>query len=623
MIILNDRIKSDILTLFNKVSRDIEESKKFLNLLEHRLIDADDERLFLEFRYIIFENNNPQYVKLLFKVFHTIYREIAKLNRDNDSSQFLDILFLDFYDNVFLKKCIEMTKRKDRNEVIHKVLRHLSKHQEKVLHTNQLMIANISHEMRTALSAIDGYGKIIEENKFLDKDSKDYLKKIQQSTKTLTALVNDVLSISKLNSGQMEIEIEPFWVDEMMLQAISDVSEKAKSKGLELSYDIPMLSSAYYGDRHRIYEIVVNLLSNAIKYTPKGFVHISLKTLKDNSKYEVLYFDVKDSGLGISKDQQNSIFDPYKRYNNTEEGVGLGLYLSSQLAQNMGGKIELESTIGEGSIFSFQIRLKKNYCSKKPLDNLNIFLLQEYQTKSSDDAVKIKVDTLKQLGAEVSCYSNGRNFSNNLFAKREDRENYPDIVTIVTDNSDYFAYNELIGYIKHFKGYDSSTFIAERTLNNKLNYFNMVTKYEIPVSYYIDIANEKRKNDTLKKSNQNSIRVLAVDDIATNLELLKLFIKKEYPKVKLDLALCAKDALEYFKKEQYNLLLLDLKMPDIDGFMLYEKLKNIKELPVTYALTADAYKETHQRVEETGFDGILTKPLNIEKLYKLIKEVDR
>ena len=623
MIFLEENIKYKILKLFESVTSSEDESKTFLYYFEERLKDAEDKRLFLEFRYIIFENSDPEYVKLLFKVFHTIYREVAKLNRDNISSQFLDTLFLDFYDDVFLKKCIEMTKRKDRNEVIHKVLRHLSKHQEKVLHTNQLMIANISHEMRTALSAIDGYGRIIEYNKFLDKDSKDYLKKIQQSTKTLTALVNDVLSISKLNSGQMEIEIEPFWVDEMMLQAISDVSEKAKSKGLELSYDIPMLSSEFYGDRHRIYEIVINLLSNAIKYTSKGFVNISLKTFKDTNNYEVLHFNVKDSGLGISKDHQNTVFDPYRRYNNTEEGVGLGLHLSSQLSQKMGGNIELDSNLGVGSTFSFQIRLKKNSYSKKPLDGLNIFLLQEYQSKSSNDAIESKVDTLKHLGAKVSCYSSGKKFANELFSQKEKKDDYPNIIAIVTDDNDYLGYNELIGYIKHFGGYENSIFIAERTLNHKLHHFNMVTKYEMPVSYYIDIAHEKRKNDTVKQSNQNSIRILAVDDIATNLELLKLFIKKEYPKVKIDLAICATEALDYYSKNDYNLLLLDLKMPEIDGFMLFEKLKKFKELPVTYALTADAYKETHQRVEETGFDGILTKPLNIEKLYKLIKEVDR
>ncbi len=617
MIVLNKNIKVEILELFDSLSSNREESETFLHFLESRLTGDLDNRLFLELEYLVFYTNSHKYSTLVFKVFHTIYRKIATLNTDIQNNQFLDRLYLEFYEQVFLSKCIEMTRRLNTNTTIYRVLKHLSQHQEQTLNTNQLMIANISHDMRTALAAIEGYGNIINDDNTLSSSTYEYLTKMQQSTKTLSSLVEDILSISKFNSDQMEIEINPFWVDEIILQAINDLTQKAKDKGLEISYNIPMLSSQFYGDRHRIYEVVVNLISNAIKYTLKGFVKITLNVTNEDSDYPIFNFEVEDSGLGISKDEADTIFDPYKRHNNIENGVGLGLYISNQLAHKMDGKIELKSHVGVGSVFTFSLKLRKSSSEEKPLDGLIIYLLN-----NNNNNIYNRINTLKELGATVSYYKDSEKFSNKIFSKRKVNTNKVDMVIIIIDEKNYKEYDELIGYIKHFEQYSSTSFIVEGVANKKDTHFDTVNCYEIPLSYYIDKVSKKRKNRIVKSSSECSIRILAVDDMATNLELLKLFIKKEYPKVKLDLVLGAKEALEYYENKEYDLLFLDLKMPEIDGFMLYKKLNDVRKLPVTYALTADAYKETHERVNKTGFSGIITKPINIEKLYKIIREVD-
>ena len=623
MIVLDSTIREVVSEALKCVESDPMEHEELLGFLEAVLLDLEDQRFFLALCYRISMQNDPLFSHQLFETIHSVYRSLARYYRSEAPNKFLDRFFLEFFFKTYVVKSMESIKAQERAQTAQRVLRHLSMHQEKVLHTHQLMIANVSHEMRTSLAAIEGYGNIVQEEKNISpQGTKNYLDKIQTATKSLTALVGDILSISKLNSGQLEIEKQPFWIDEVMIQAIDSVIQKAHLKGLKFQYDIPMFSSQFYGDGHRIFEIVSNLLSNAVKYTPKGSVSLEvIKNMIDPQLVEFT-FAVEDSGVGLSEEEQESIFESYVRHNNTEEGLGLGLYISKQLAQRMGGELTVKSQKGQGSRFAFVVVLKRHPLDTTILQGLSFCFLEEYQSEKYQHHAMERFELFKSLGADIKKFSVGEKFSNELFIQRNSSTEHPDVVTIVTgQEAHYKGYDELIGYVKHFGRYEQTAFIAEgveRLSEEALSNFDRIFTQQAPLSYYISLAKAKIRKST--KTRKITTRILAVDDIATNLDLLRLFVKKRYPDVILDLALGAKEAIAYYEKEAYDLLLLDLKMPEIDGFKLYALLKEIKPLPATYALTADAYKQTHERVAETGFDGILTKPLVVDRLYQIIEE---
>jgi len=220
-------------------------------------------------------------------------------------------------------------------------------------------LATMSHEIRTPMNSIMGFAELASDLTAASQ-VKDYLSKITESTKWLLHIINDILDISKIEAGKMELESVPFSLEEVFLRCQSVILPIIKEKGLEFNvYAEPFIEKKLLGDPVRLYQVLINLLSNAVKFTSTGVVKLSLsvKSSKDNSV--IVYFEVKDTGIGMTSEQVDKVFGLFIQADSSTTrnygGTGLGLSITKNIVELMGGKLEVESLPGSGSTFSFEI----------------------------------------------------------------------------------------------------------------------------------------------------------------------------------------------------------------------------------------------------------------------------
>lgn len=223
-------------------------------------------------------------------------------------------------------------------------------------HEKERFLASMSHEIRTPMNAISGFTKILLEDDLTPKQ-KEQLTIIDKSTEHLNHILNDVLDFSKLKSGHLKLVNKPFNPKDTIMHCISLLEEKAKEKNIALTFEIVKFPEVVKGDPYRLLQILLNLTSNAIKFTEEGSVTIRLSSKKQNVSEEILYFDVVDTGIGITESKQNLVFNDFEQLETgmANKGTGLGLAITKRLVEFHGGEISLRSELGTGSTFSFFI----------------------------------------------------------------------------------------------------------------------------------------------------------------------------------------------------------------------------------------------------------------------------
>lgn len=280
-------------------------------------------------------------------------------------------------------------------------------------------LAMISHELRTPLNAILGMTQILQTKK-LNADAEEYVNIISSAGTSLLALVSDILDFARLEAGKLTFHSEPMNLLEMFEQSIHSMQYLAREKGLELKFDYNKnLSRKVLGDANRIRQVLVNLISNAIKFTESGYVAVMVN-VQDVNDYQIqLEVSVTDTGIGINTEKINSIFERFSQidsiYHRKHGGIGLGLAISKQLIENMGGKINAESEIGKGSKFSFSLSLQlQNNVENKGEDitTTNETSRAKYNKKIlvvEDNAINqmIAKIMLEEFSCEVDIIDNG------------------------------------------------------------------------------------------------------------------------------------------------------------------------------------------------------------------------
>jgi len=580
----------------------------FENLLQY-----DDQKFLYELHYEIFLRQDPEFT---YKVFRSLVSNFLYLSEQTKKQEDKEVLFRHFnkiFELLFIQRCTHAKKVEEKAATAQHILMHISQKLNGILDTQELMIANISHEMRTSLNAIYGYLSIIDGNDRLYGEEKYYLQKANHATLTLQSLVKDILNVTKINSGQLEIQKEYFWLDVMLLKCIDTLAlEIKKKKRVKLKTEIDFFPSQVYGDQTHIMEIIINLLSNAFKYTEKGYVKLKMKC-QPLKKGVHITFAIEDSGIGMTETQMKDIFAPYSRFKTEKQGLGLGLHITKQLSEKLNGTLKVKSTIGKGSTFSFSLLFDDIKQGKIAIQNRKIcfFLSDRCQV-----TMKKKLLFLKEHGAKLDIFDNEAAFLNYLLSLKKDP---PDIVFIATHNSEYSKFDALIYYLKTTKLFAYTKFIAENIDKEApLKYFDEVYEYFSPLKIYESIE----ESATMHKADRSKeFSILVIDDTETNLDLFKLFVSKKYPNAVIDLANGGYEGIGMFKIKSYDVVFLDLKMPGLDGFSVFKKLKKFTPLPPIYAFSADVYKSNFEKVGEAGFDGLIEKPLQPEKLYKILQKV--
>ena len=218
-------------------------------------------------------------------------------------------------------------------------------------------LANMSHEIRTPMNSIMGFTELALDNNISD-ETKDYLRKIMINTEGLLQIINDVLDISKVEAGRMDLEKIPFDLNDIFAHCRTVINQKADEKGIKLNfYAEPSIRKRLLGDPTKLRQVLINLLSNAVKFTNVGVVELTSNIESFSEGSVVIYFEVKDSGIGMTEEQISGIFEPFMQGDSSTTrkygGTGLGLSITKNLVELMGGKLNVESMPGVGSKFSF------------------------------------------------------------------------------------------------------------------------------------------------------------------------------------------------------------------------------------------------------------------------------
>lgn len=506
-------------------------------------------------------------------------------------------------------------------------------------------LANMSHEIRTPLNGVIGFINLLVKTK-LDNRQSDYIHTIQKSATNLLSIINDILDFSKIEAGKLKLENIPFNLRECVEEAITLMAPNAHEKGLELVHiiyqDVP---ERILGDHLRLKQILTNLVNNAIKFTTNGDVIVRVMVESEQNNKIKLLFKISDTGIGLSKEEQQLLFRPFSQADATTTrqygGTGLGLAISKRLVKEMKGDINVESTPQNGSTFWFTIQTSVSesepFKYNKLLENKHVLLYDRHsKTRLSVSHL------LASWGVKVTEIPDQDNITTMLEQCRS--QNTPaDMILIGVDHPDPQSHfiEDLIK-IAHQEYHCALGVLANTTdqsIYDKIHHYGAAICLAKPVRRQhlhdglVNTLLEKKpftKVQELAKPNppilyretsSSNIKVLAVDDHPSNLKLVAAILENAGAEV-----LCAKNgktAIEYFKQHHFDLILMDIQMPEMDGIEVTKRIRQLeasgRHTPIV-ALTAHALPTEKDTVLFAGMDGYLTKPIDEHTLQSILAQ---
>jgi signal transduction histidine kinase/CheY-like chemotaxis protein len=536
---------------------------------------------------------------------------------------------------------------KERNTVIERQVgeqtKELALTRDQALEASRVkseFLASMSHEIRTPLNAIIGMSSLLEETP-LNSEQKNYISVFKKAGDTLLSLVNDILDLSKIEAQQLELENIQFNLLDAVEESVEIYALKAAEGEVELLCHIDEeLNINRIGDPARLRQIILNLISNALKFTEKGEVVVGVSADNESSGENMLQFSVSDSGIGIPAEKLESIFASFTQVDSSTTrkygGTGLGLTISRSLSEMMGGRIWVESEEGKGSKFCFTADLQlpektqNEVASGKLLDKSKVLIVD-------DNAVcrEIIKEKLIANGANISEATSIKDV-NLLFDGNSELE--PDIILVD------FKMPEMNGFefIEELKKQKIKSKLIMMLGAADLNH-NMSKIKEAGIDAYLikpikraELIKQvesvqlgettssrvsEKQND--KKGSIKALRILLVEDNPDNRLLIKAYLKKQpYELIEAE---NGQIAVEQFQQSDFDLVLMDVQMPVMDGHEATRTIRaweseNHKQRTPIISLTAHAFKEEIDRCLEAGCNTHLSKPVKKATLVSTIQE---
>jgi signal transduction histidine kinase/CheY-like chemotaxis protein len=489
-------------------------------------------------------------------------------------------------------------------------------------------LANMSHEIRTPMNGIMGLLDIVLSSK-LTTDQREDLKNISYSTQTLMKVINDILDFSKIEAGKLLIEKTPFNTEHFFENFLSNIAISAENKGLSIKfYCSPFLPDILIGDPLRITQILNNLCTNAIKFTHNGEVNISIMCeAQPDVKQLKLSFIIKDTGIGISKEQQCNIFDSFTQADESTSrkfgGTGLGLSIVKQLVKLMDGELLLESNLGEGSTFTccFKLDFETNKTTNTYLgcNNLHYFISKQQPF--------IADSYFKKLDIKV-------NYQSIQMIQNISEEHYKSTVILIDIHTlkDYLKiYDEVNVKFSHLR----FALILDKTLQSQLkdNNLKLPNKklfspftFKNFTQFIVDFSQPKNVSPILTNDAQQDMllqfdgHILVVEDNMIN-QIVITKVLKSFG-LTYDIANDGQQGVDkILEKNNYDLVLMDIQMPVMDGYTATRKLRSLglSEL-IICGLSANAMKQDFEKAYLVGMNDYLTKPLDKKEISEVFEK---
>ena len=502
-----------------------------------------------------------------------------------------------------------------------------------------IFLANMSHEIRTPLNGIIGFTELLKSTD-LDDEKREFVDVIEKSSENLLEIINSILDLSKVESNKIEIDEILFSPIDEFENSIEVYGPKAAEKNIHLSLFIdPSLNNYLKGDATKVKEVMINLMSNAVKFTPtNGQITTEIRRIENSPTGKAkIIFSVQDSGIGISEDKKQDIFDAFNQADSTITrkygGTGLGLTISSKYISLMGGELKVDSEEGKGSKFYFILEFDESPSGDVELQNQ----FSEYSCAilTNEENAKIQAefmyDYFKYFGANVKYYEEFSGLKNLI---------YKSGINIVVADFDLLNDDELSEYKKIRL---PMILVLKASYQNRFDEFN--TKYITPLYEPINVTKltkaleasrnllpkdenyDEKEIKKVKKPTKPSFgkkfdaNVLVAEDNEINQKLIRRTL--EGLGLTITIAQNGKIALEERIKNNYDAVFMDIAMPIMDGveathkILEYEQENNIPHVPII-AVTANALKGDRERFMQEGLDEYITKPIKKDSILSVL-----
>ncbi|SEP14021.1 response regulator [Paenibacillus sp. OV219] len=503
-------------------------------------------------------------------------------------------------------------------------------------------LANMSHEIRTPMNAVIGLSYLLQQT-VLTEQQKGYVDNTIISAKNLITLINDVLDFSKIEANKVVMEQIEFDLYEVLNQISNLVSIKAFDKGLKLHFSIhPDVPQILVGDPFRLNQILLNLSNNAVKFTEEGEVTFEVEMLRQDKYGVTLAFAVRDTGIGISREQQDKLFRQFTQADMSTTrkygGTGLGLVISKNLVELMGGFIEVQSELGEGSCFSFTAQFGHSNGRALALQEVDDVKLKYLRVLLVCDNIEMQQVLKKQL-EQFQCVVGTAVSEEDAFEHIARSGRYDLVIvdwmlqhTVALQLAERIklAFAAPLQVIVLISAYHEPGLLqveqsqaVEKVLHYPISqsqlYNEMVNLFRQHFQTKHQSSQHTKQSD--KYTALRGTRVLLVEDNEIN-QLVAKEILREMG-IHVDVAENGQEAVVWAKREHYDAILMDLQMPVMDGFEATQAIRGLaqgKDTPII-AMTADAMKGVKEQVLDAGMNAYITKPFDPIQLFSILQRL--